>query len=51
MNKKIAFAIIAIAVAAHFLLVDYYNKSLDTVVANIKPVIAIDQELENSLDN
>ena len=51
MNKKLAFAIIALAVAVHFLIVDYYNRSLDTVVANIKPAINVNQEIKNMLDD
>ncbi|MFA6252817.1 MAG: CapA family protein [Patescibacteria group bacterium] len=51
MNQKLAIIIIALAIAGHFLVVDYYNKSLDAVVSTIKPAIMVNQQYKELLDD
>lgn len=50
MNQKLAIIIIALAIAGHFLVVDYYDKSLDAVVSTIKPAITASQQYEDLLN-
>lgn len=49
MNQKLAIIIIALAIAGHFLVMDYYNKSLDSVVSTIKPAITANQQYREML--
>lgn len=49
MNQKLAIIIIALAIAGHFLVVDYYDKSLDSVVSTIKPAITANQQYREML--
>ncbi len=49
MNQKLAIIIIALAIAGHFLVMDYYNKSLDAVVFTIKPAIMVNQQYREML--
>ena len=50
MNQKLAIIIIALAIAGHFLVVDYYNKSLEAVVSTIKPAITANQQYREMLN-
>ncbi len=50
MNRKLAIIIIALAIAGHFLVVDYYSKSLDAVVSTIKPAITASQQYGDLLN-
>ena len=50
MNQKLAIAIIALAIAIHFLVVDYYSKSLEAVVSTIKPAITASQQYDELLN-
>jgi hypothetical protein len=50
MNQKLAIIIIALAIAGHFLVVDYYNQSLDAVVSTIKPALSVNQQYKELLD-
>jgi hypothetical protein len=50
MNQKLAIIIIALAIVGHFLVMDYYSKSLDAVVSTIKPAISANQQYRELLD-
>lgn len=50
MNRTLAIIIIALAIAGHFLVVDYYNKSLDAVVSTIKPAIMVNRQYKEIFD-